>query len=384
LELEFVEFDVRSVVNSIFTANLDKCKEKGIEFFCRVDNSVPQTLYGDPTRISQILYNLVSNSIKFTTKGFVKISLTETLASLRPIPSSPLTDSENQSGKFVWNHPKSPFWLQMSVQDSGIGIDADTLSRLFDPYSHQKLSIVRQYGGTGLGLAICKQLSTRMCGDIEVETEIGEGSTFKVRVCLGKGKPKLPTPVKEEKVMAVIEEKMDVATLESRLNHLRVLYADDQPINRKLMERFLKNCNPKLILVENGLEAVRYVRRAKNIERSRSQSRSRSHERSRVSAEGNYLDVILLDLNMPVMDGREAAMLIRELDEEIPIVAVTANAIQRATTESDLEKMDEDSLLLFRGVFSDVASKPITKEDLLSLLFRLTAPRRTISQEVSG
>eukprot|EP00475_Leptophrys_vorax_P007709 TRINITY_DN1488_c0_g1_i7.p1 TRINITY_DN1488_c0_g1~~TRINITY_DN1488_c0_g1_i7.p1 ORF type:complete len:839 (-),score=183.11 TRINITY_DN1488_c0_g1_i7:3284-5632(-) len=397
--IEHVPLDIRHLVQTICISQLDRCRKKGISLTSKFDDNLPVELCGDPTRISQILYNLTSNAIKFTEAGEVSIEVSGRRSSEFNLKECPLhfpygatfcpdLDADRSQGT-----SEEHFWLVISVVDTGIGIEPQYFPKLFDAYTQEKLSTMRNYGGTGLGLAICKQLTGKMNGFIRVESEVNSGTCFTVILRLSqasceqkfetlqdferepakfspRSSPKrIVLPVVNKSYSALPPE--EIQFLESRLQGVRVLYADDQPINRKLMERFLKDCSPMLVCVENGLEAVRCVQEVGNRARqsslglktlvSRSAGNQSSHspsERIRKLLPENLLafDVVLLDINMPVMDGKEAAGLIREVQPDIPIIAVSANP-------TNVDEQEEDVML-----FNDYASKPIRRERLLEII----------------
>jgi CheY-like chemotaxis protein len=304
--LERVKLDIRHLVHTIHVSQVDRCRKKGVKLISKFDDTVPDVLMGDPTRISQILYNLTSNAIKFTESGSVTVLVSGSSSGdftlddcPRHFPGSPFYSPQLETEDINELQPH-PFWLEISVIDSGIGIEPDSFSRLFEAYTQEKLSTMRNYGGTGLGLAICKQLAGKMKGAIRVESEVNKGSCFTVLLQLElqqeianeEDEKKIEPPqVGEERKYssflgalpspekALLKSKgslsslgtssssipsQEVKSMEAYLQGVRVLYADDQPINRKLMERFLKELNPVLICVENGLEAVRCIQHTTN------------------------------------------------------------------------------------------------------------------------
>jgi PAS domain S-box-containing protein len=273
LELETIDFDLRSLLDnlaSIFSATV---KAKGIELMCMADPAVPMLLRGDPGRLRQILTNLASNAIKFTEKGevVVRVALVE----------------EGESNCL----------LRFSVRDTGIGIAEDRIGILFDKFSQVDVSTTRRFGGTGLGLAISKQLAEMMGGDVGVTSQEGKGSEFWFTVRLGRS--------------SELHSQAERAEMKSQtavnLNG-RILIAEDNSTNREVALGMLRKLGLRGDAVADGAEAVRVL---------------------------EYIpyDLVLMDMRMPVMDGIEAARKIRNpqsavLNRDIPIIALTANAMQ--------------------------------------------------------
>jgi K+-sensing histidine kinase KdpD len=243
IDLDIKPLNIREVVNHSCVIQKQRCKENKIALKIEIDDNVPEMLNGDQTRISQILYNLISNAIKFTHKGHIRVH----------ISCDELKDLDS-------------IVLHISVSDTGIGIHPDAISKLFNRFTQENSSVVREYGGTGLGLFICKQLALRMDGDIRVESVLGKGSTFFVNfemkviqcVCDNSLLKKDQIDGANSSVIPQfeVESELSVEEVEKQLQGLRILYADDQLINRKLMQKYLEKCGIELVLVKDGLEAV--------------------------------------------------------------------------------------------------------------------------------
>ncbi|MEO8206418.1 MAG: ATP-binding protein [Chthoniobacterales bacterium] len=263
-------------------------REKCLELTLDVKNTLPQQVYGDPTRFEQILMNLLSNAIKFTDTGSVKLSL-------------------------EWTPETPAGTLHVCVIDTGIGIPKEKLGRLFHKFTQIDSSITRRYGGTGLGLAICKRLVEFKGGRIGAQSKVGIGTTIWFRL------PFEPCPADTQ------QEVRDFSTLSDKHAKpgmgLHVLLAEDMPINRKLAITILKKLGCTVDTVKNGREAV--------------------HK----SGTEKY-DLIYMDCQMPEMDGFEATLEIRKREAaqgapHTPIIAVTANALEGDRERCHASGMDD-------------------------------------------
>jgi signal transduction histidine kinase/CheY-like chemotaxis protein len=265
---EFIPFDIRSIVDPLYTSYLLRTDEKGIAFSIDYPEAMPKWVFGDPTRLGQILNNLISNAIKFTDKGKVSLKIT--------------FEKKGKANEFCFK-----------VSDTGIGIDQEKLKTIFEFFSQEDNTITRRFGGTGLGLAISKSIAELLGGEIKVESEKNVGSTFKF--CLS-----MPEAAEQVK---------NITVAQSDLTGKNILIVEDNELNRFLAVTILKKWNANIHIAENGEEAVAAVK-SKNI------------------------DVVLMDIQMPVMDGVAASIAIRkELNSNVPIIALTANAL-----ESEKEK----------------------------------------------
>jgi len=265
---DFIPFDIRSIVDPLYTSYLLRTDEKGISFNIDYPKDMPRWVFGDPTRLGQILNNLISNAIKFTDKGSVSLKIN--------------FEKKGKLNDFCF-----------TVTDTGIGIDQEKLKTIFEFFSQEDNTITRRFGGTGLGLAISKSIAELLGGEIKVESEKNVGSTFKFSLTM-------PEAAEQEK---------NVAVALSDLTGKNVLIVEDNELNRFLAVTILKKWNANIHIAENGEEAVAAV---KNKE----------------------IDIVLMDIQMPVMDGVAASIAIRnELNSNVPIIALTANAL-----ESEKEK----------------------------------------------
>lgn len=318
LELEILSFDLCSTLKDAFDFLAIGAREKGLELVYRVLPGVPMSLRGDPGRLRQILVNLGTNAVKFTSSG--KITIQARL------------ESEGEKNVI----------LRFSVSDTGIGIPVDRQDILFLPFTQVDGSTTRKYGGTGLGLAISKQLAELMGGSIGVESEVGKGSTFWFTAMFEK-QPARPVTAgslieiegerRDERFTAVIP-----AISESDRRKIRILVAEDNPINQKVAQAMLKKIGLWADVVANGQEAIDSLRIIP-------------------------YDLVLMDCQMPEMDGFEATRSIRRdaskvLNPKIPIIAMTA-----FTMRGDRDKCIQAGM-------NDFIAKPVQQKELAEMLAR--------------
>ena len=273
---------------------------KGLDFLVNIENDIPQYWYGDQQRIGQILINLVSNAIKFTESGRVKVS-------------------------FRLLHQDEKEWLLLKVSDTGIGIRDDQLESIFSPF-HQEGAAAARSGGTGLGLSIARELAELMGGSIEAEPRLEPGSVFLVLL------PLHSVSEEQEKKAARLSER-DRGGTSRRFAGGSVLLVDDNPFNLLVAEELMKMSGLTVETAEDGGEAVEKAR-------------------------AKHYDLVLMDLNMPRMDGIEAGMIIHDLPDcaELPIIALTADA--RGSTRQNC----------LRNGMNDVISKPIDPQTFFNTL----------------
>lgn len=298
LDIECISFNIRELIDrSVFTLK-QKAKEKGLQFMTSVEQDIPDQLKGDPHRLSQILMNLIGNSIKFTDKGEINLSV-------KP--------DKNGSGKL---------WIYFSVKDTGMGISEDKLDKVFDSFTQSGSDISRRYGGTGLGLAIVKQLVLLQGGEIGVESQPGTGSNFHFI---------LPYDIPDRGSSKPVEQKSKINQInDGKLSQYRLLVAEDDLVNRRVIEITLKRAGVRTDIVENGEELIKLLQ-----------------------SDGKY-DLILSDIHMPEMDGYQAARYIRQvLKLDIPILAMTATVLK-----------EEKNLCLEAGM-NDYISKPFSIDELM-------------------
>jgi signal transduction histidine kinase/AmiR/NasT family two-component response regulator len=279
LELAHQDFSLGALANSIEQTFRLSAAEKGLSFTVEVEPAAEGSWRGDPDRLRQIAANLISNAIKFTSQGGVEVRFTATGAGLR-----------------------------LSVTDSGIGIGRDKLPHLFDKFTQADATTTRRFGGTGLGLAICRELAQLMGGQVTADSIEGKGSMFAVDLPLERGK----------EIIAPIELADEQPEVEAR--RIRVLAAEDNTTNQKVLRAVMEPLDAELTMVADGREAVEAWR-------------------------GGSYDLILMDIQMPVMDGVEATRVIRAAEaledrNRIPILALTANALVHQVEEYAAAGMD--------------------------------------------
>lgn len=267
IDLERIPFNIVDLSNQIAKSMQAKAAENLNTIEVIVDDDFVSNLISDPLRINQIITNLVSNAIKFTKEGTIKIKLNQ------------LAIVENYSS------------FKVEIIDTGMGIDKDKFKTIFEKFSQAETKTSRQFGGTGLGLSITKKLLNLLGTDIFVESQVGLGTNFNFTL-------RLPIDRKSE---AVNTSDLHENYKEENLKGLKVLLVEDNLINIKIAQKIMSQWNVDVDLAENGLVGV---------------------EKFKL----NSYDVILMDLSMPVMDGYEATSIIRETDKLIPIVALTASA----------------------------------------------------------
>jgi len=300
IDLEEIDFDLFHLVESAISMMNPRAVMKGLRMSSDISPATPRYLKGDPGRLRQILFNLAGNAIKFTDKGEVRI-----LVEARRL----------DDGRYM---------LEVKVRDTGIGIAADQIERLFSRFNQADSSIARRFGGTGLGLAISKQLAELMGGRIGVDSEEGKGSTFWFELPLSEGQ----TVQTEAAVQAD-----GPATLRS----LRILVAEDNQVNQMVIGLMLRQLGHQSDIVTNGIEACEQVQKAP-------------------------YDLVLMDMQMPEMDGMTATATIRKLPgkaAKIPIIALTANAM-----EGDRERY-------INAGMDDYVAKPIALPLLIAAMNRV-------------
>jgi signal transduction histidine kinase/ActR/RegA family two-component response regulator/HPt (histidine-containing phosphotransfer) domain-containing protein len=269
LALERIGFQPMAVLNRALQVMMHKAEEKGLILrigFC--DPGLSGVLIGDPYRLNQVLLNLLSNGIKFTSRGTVELSC-------RVVADDPFTQK-----------------LAIEVTDTGMGMDESFVQHLFDKFTQEYDSVTRKYGGTGLGMSICKELIELMGGEISVASKKGIGTSIFLEVQLDKGS--------ERDLRKRDDRPVDTESLRDK----RVLVVDDNDMNRLVATTILGNYSTVIHEAADGQEAVEFLR-------------------------GGSVDIVLLDIQMPVMSGLEAAEVIRrEISGSVPIIALTANAIR--------------------------------------------------------
>lgn len=281
LEIENSNFYIKDILTNIENMMDIKLKEKELNFKT-VSQESQKIYYGDPNRITQILINLINNAIKFTDSGTITVEV------------------KNISNTHV----------KFSVKDTGIGIDEQSLKKLFTPFYQVDGSSSRRYGGTGLGLSICKQLVELMNGEIEVKSEIDVGSEFNFII---------PLEQIEQEELNTKEDHIDYLSKKiTTLKDSHILLVEDNMTNQEIIKTLLATSGIKIDIVENGKECIEILEKNKN-----------------------KYELILMDIQMPVMNGYEATKIIREKNNSIPIIALSANAMKKDREKSKALGMNE-------------------------------------------
>lgn len=309
LQIEKTSFSLEGVVTRSLALLSIKARDKGISLEHQVDDNIPDSLVGDPLRLEQVLVKLLGNAVKFTDSGTIKLQIQSTAG---------LTDSNEIT-------------LETSISDTGIGMDEQTLASLFIPFSQGDTSTTRTHGGAGLGLTICQHLVKMMGGTIKVKSNPEQGSSFTFSAVFGIGNAMPHKETRSGRTALVQRYRC--------LQGLHLLVAEDHPINRQIAREILESVGVQVETANNGREAVAAV-----------------HDR------GDNIDLILMDIQMPIMDGYEATTEIRRRysRNRLPIIAMTAHALN-----------EERERCLSSGMNEHLA-KPIVVEKLYELLSRLT------------
>ncbi len=317
IALEYIDFDLYNLLQNIKQMLDQRAQDKEIRLHYVYDGKVPFVVKGDPVRIGQIVTNLLGNAIKFTERGYVELSV-------------------SHEG-MEWGRHR----VRIRVKDTGIGIEKDKINQVFESFSQAGSDTTRKFGGTGLGLSISKRLLNLMSSDIEVTSSPGEGSEFSFRLLL------------EEGHLAVVQGKPAEDVTEAFKEHaIRVLVVDDNRVNQIVAVNHLKRWGIETEVAVNGAEAVEKVK-------------SKSFQ------------LILMDLQMPEMDGYEATRKIRNLSDDdpyfrnIPILALSASAMAEIQEKAMEYEMN------------DFVSKPFRPEELQEKIARYTLPRKEVTDSFS-
>ncbi|BAU54883.1 Autoinducer 2 sensor kinase/phosphatase LuxQ [Mucilaginibacter gotjawali] len=298
LSIENIGFEFNTTINNAIRVVKHKAEEKGLRVSCSFfDNNISPVLIGDPHRLNQVLLNLMTNAIKFTEHGSVDLLCTI-------IKDSPVSQL-----------------IKVDVKDTGIGMDEAFVKVLFEKFSQEYESVSRRFGGTGLGMSICKELVTLMGGHIFVESKKGQGTTISFTIEFSKGSN------------ADLPEKFMTQYSSDFLKGRKVLVTDDNELNRIVASIILENYGATVLMAENGEKSIEMI----DLESP---------------------DVVLMDIQMPVMNGFETAKAIRASGNTIPIIALTAAAIK-----GEREKC-------FQSGMNDYITKPFKEEELLKLIER--------------
>ena len=321
IEIERLRFSPGELVADVISALRVRADSKRIGLTLEYDCPIPDTIESDPTRLRQVLMNLIGNAIKFTERGQVCVRMK-------------MIDSKGEVSRSM--EPNQPLQLQCNIVDSGIGMSKEQLARLFTPFMQADESMARRFGGTGLGLSISRKLARLLGGDILVTSQAGLGSTFTLQIDAGPptdatwhdrpssiGKPSYPV----------------VRTTDVRLKG-RLLLAEDGPDNQLLIGSFLRKHGAEVTIVDDGRKAVEVAMESLESE--------------------NPFQIVLMDMQMPVLDGYAATSELRARGWTRPILALTANVMQ-----GDRQKCLEAGC-------NDFATKPINRVELVEQIQALT------------
>lgn len=314
IKLKVESFTINSLLEEITHLLLPKAKSKGLIFYHTIDKYVPKELIGDPNRLRQILINLIGNALKFTEKGQVKVDV---------------------SGELLTNNT---YQLTIDIIDTGIGIAAENQERIFEDFMQADHTIERNYGGSGLGLPIVKELVKQLNGTISLTSELDRGSTFSVCIAFAT-EQNITNKTNANK--ASINKTLPI--------NLRVLVADDEPYNLKLIEAILQKYQPTIYLAENGTALLQILNT-------------------------QTIDIVLTDIRMPGLTGIAIAQRIRKLKDPIksavPIIALTAATI-----------MEEKDKCLAAGM-NGFLSKPFSEDELIETMNQvLKKPSLNVNNE---
>lgn len=299
MSIENEDFILENSINNVITVLHPKANQKGIDLISNCNALISKVVKGDALRIEQILFNLVGNSLKFTHKGKIKISC-----------------------KLINDYPNSQD-ISISISDTGIGMDKEFLNSIFRKFSQEDLEVTRKFGGTGLGMAITKELVQLMKGRIEIESEKNVGTTIHIFLHFKKGDVSNLKNTNRESTTTSLE-------------NISILLVEDNDMNRMVAQNSLQYYNCRVTEAENGIEALEVLKKEK-------------------------FDIILMDIQMPEMDGIEATRIIRtEFKLTTPIIALTANAFK-----SEIEKCKKAGM-------NDYVTKPFDEANLIETIAKHT------------
>ncbi len=353
LKVESISFDLRTLLKDIGDLMTVKAAQKNISFVCDIAHDTPTLLQGDPTRLQQILINLIDNGIKFTHRGEVRLKIRR----LDPPPPAPRNDTDAAAPGADDKTGPDTVGIEFTVSDTGIGFPAERIPRLFDPYTQMDQTMHRRYGGSGLGLSICKHLIRIMGGRLTVESILGQGSIFRIeiRFIQQKGIPKRihddtaaingsHAAMKKGEKMPQNRETASLSTISAGCDNrpasrpCRILLAEDNPALQEVGMGMLAELGYTASLAGNGKEALEAL------------------------AAGAY-DLVFMDIEMPLLSGQDATRMIRRGDagpdcRQVPIIALTAHGMQN--------KLDD----CFAAGMNDSLTKPVRLSEMDMMIQR--------------
>ncbi|MCP4701115.1 MAG: response regulator [Gammaproteobacteria bacterium] len=325
LHMESIDFQLEDVLNNLSSLLGIRAEEKGLELLLETGRDVPDRLTGDPLRLGQVLVNLVSNAIKFTENG-------EIVVSTEAVESGPEQAT-----------------LRFSVRDTGIGIPREKIIFLFEAFTQADETTTRKFGGTGLGLAICKRLVNLMDGEIRVDSQSGKGSTFSFTARFGRQIGQVETKFQPPDDLRgirtlIVDDNKTVRKILQGIRGARILLAEDNKINQQVARETLEGAGFLVEIANNGKEAAAMLA-------------------DKAGREGGF-DAVLMDVQMPEMDGYQATRKIREnpRHDKLPVIAMTAHA------------MSGDRERCLAAGMNDYVTKPIDVERLFTVLGKWIKP----------
>ena len=328
LEIETRTFDLRAELDAVIEVFRIKAQEKGLSFPVARNDGARGEFIGDDVRIKQVLSNLLSNAVKFTASGEVRVSIEVT----DPVPASAGTSGE----------AAQPSTLCLEVRDSGVGFDKEAAEHLFQRFIQADATITRRFGGSGLGLSITRTLIEMMQGSIETESTPGQGSRFRVSLPLARACSLAEYDIERAAAREAALTGSEEDPISAGLKGLRVLLADDHPINQRVVQLILEPFQVEVTTVENGQEALD-------------------------AFQVRTFDLVLMDMQMPVMDGLAATRALRRFEARSPerpraaVIMLSANAMRQHRLEAEAAGADLH------------VPKPVTAQRLIEGMFEAMA-----------
>lgn len=314
MTLERLPMSPRAIAKEAFTLLRPAAEAKQLHLSMKSDGPIPAHIHSDPVRVRQILMNLIGNAIKFTESGHVQVIMRL---------KSPADASENH--------------LIFEVTDTGPGMTDEQQRCLFEPFMQADASMTRRFGGTGLGLSICRRMAELLDGDVDISSQFGQGTTATVSIATGPLNGVLMQTMRD-----TVEEAGRSASVPKRPRSIsgRVLLVDDNAINRLLFEAILKSAGATVELAENGQVAV---------------DRITANQSCSYDGDPGF-DLIIMDMQMPILDGFDATRILRQNGFDRPVLALTAHA------------MAEDRSRCMNAGCSDFVTKPVERHDLIAVV----------------